>query len=212
MLIRLSKGLYHVIWYTFAAIVLTAAVLVTLVRLTLPDIGGYRDDIQLWVSQYMGYPVYIHNINADWEGWIPHLYLSNINLLDKKGKYIISRFHSAHLSFDPLASISRRQLVPKQLTVSGLGLTLTRRQDGSINITGESSSNEKFEESELAIWLLQQRNISIENAQVRWIDKQSSRDPIFFPDVTLHFRTYKDRLQINGSAILPIHYGNSIDF
>ena len=215
MLKRLFKGFYHVIWYTFAAIILSAAVLVTLVRLTLPDIGGYRDDIQSWVSQYMGYPVEIHDIKADWEGWIPHLYLSNINLRNKSGKNIISRFQSAHLSFDPIASITHRQLVPKQLTISGLGLTLTRKQDGSINITGASTSsieNENIEHSELAEWLLKQKKISIQNAQVKWIDNKSERDPIFFPDVTLHLHTYKDRLQIKGSAILPVHYGNSIDF
>jgi uncharacterized protein (TIGR02099 family) len=215
MLKRLFKGLYHFIWYTFAAIILSAAVLVTLVRLTLPDIGGYRDYIESWVSQYMGYPVEIHDINADWEGWTPHLYLSNINLRNKSGTTVISQFQSAHLSFDPIASITHRQLIPKQLIVSGLGLTLSRRQDGSINITGEASpygTNEKLGHSELAEWLLKQKKISIQNAQVRLIDNKSGRDPVFFPNVTLDLRTYKDRLQIKGSAILPVRYGNSVDF
>ncbi|OGT33245.1 MAG: TIGR02099 family protein [Gammaproteobacteria bacterium RBG_16_51_14] len=215
MLKRLSKGLYHVVWYTFAAIVLVAAVSVTLIRLTLPDIGAYRDDIQLWISQYMGYPVEIHDIDAEWEGWVPHLYLSNINLLNKNGTNVISRFHSAHLSLDPIASLAQRQLVPKQLIVSGLGLTLTRQQDGSIDIAGESAtatSNNKFENSEVAVWLLRQKKITIQNAQVKWIDKISGHEPIFFPDVTLNLRTYKDRLQVNGSATLPVHYGDSIGF
>ena len=56
---RVLRLLYHFAVYAVGIIVLTAAVLVSLVRLFLPDVGIYRIEVQAWVSSYMGLPVVI---------------------------------------------------------------------------------------------------------------------------------------------------------
>ena len=80
ILSKVLKGIYHFTVYAVGILVLTAAVLVTLVRLFLPDIGIYRGEVEAWVSNYMDYPVVIHTLDATWEGWVPYLELSDIDV------------------------------------------------------------------------------------------------------------------------------------
>ena len=51
------RRIYHACWYVLATVVLTTTVCVTLVRLTLPHIDNYRDEIQDWASKYVGYSI-----------------------------------------------------------------------------------------------------------------------------------------------------------
>jgi len=143
MLKRILTGLYHFSWYAFAFIVLNAAVLVTVVRLALPEIGGYKDEIQSWVSEYMDYPVVIDEINAEWQGWTPQLYLSDIDLYTPDNSSRIINFDSAPLGIDLVASLNNREIVPSQLSISGLNLKFTRNIDGSISINDSEQNNLK---------------------------------------------------------------------
>ena len=108
MLSRIIKALYHFTFYTVAVIVLIAAVSVSLIRLALPDIGEYRGEIEAWVSHYMGFPVVIRSIDATWKGWTPHLYLTDIDLLNKAGTKPITRFDHARISLNPIATVIKR--------------------------------------------------------------------------------------------------------
>ena len=134
MLPRLIKSIYRFVVYAVGIIVLVAAVTVTVIRLTLPDIGEYRVEIEAWVSNYMGYPVVIHAINATWHGWTPHLELSNIDLLNKSGTQPITHFKFAQISIDPIATIIKRQFIAKRLMVSGFDLSIALLSNGAIYV------------------------------------------------------------------------------
>ena len=90
MIIKVFRHIYHLSIYTFAAITLTVAVCVSLFRLALPNINEYRLDVQTWMTEYMGQPVEIKNIDATWFGWIPHFYLHDISILEETGNEISS--------------------------------------------------------------------------------------------------------------------------
>ena len=141
MMKRIFTILYHFIWYTFAIIVINAAVFVTVIRLALPEIGEYKNEIQSWVSEYMGYPLVIDNISAEWQGWIPQLYLKNIDLYTKDNRYIITKFDSARVGIDLISSLVEREVIPTHLSVTGLDLTLTRKNDGSFTINTDINNN-----------------------------------------------------------------------
>jgi uncharacterized protein (TIGR02099 family) len=212
MLKRIFTTLYHFSWYAFAFIVLTAAVLVTVIRLALPEIGGYKDEIQSWVSEYMDYPVVIEEITAEWQGWVPHLYLKNIDLYTTDNSTLISKFDSAHLGIDPLASINKRELVPSQLSISGLNLDFIRNPDGSISISNAQNTtlSSNTNNTALSIWLLKQKHIMLENAMLTWHDKKSNKEPQEFSNVQLELKTKNERIQINANIPLPKDYGNSL--
>jgi len=212
---RILKGLYHFTVYAVGVLVLLAAVLVTLVRLFLPDIGIYRNEVEAWVSKYMGYPVVIHSIDANWQGWTPELTLTNIDLLNKAGTEQITHFDTARVQIAPLATLVERQFIPKSLIISGFELSVTRHQNGAISVQDIEleNINKKQSDNELAEWLFKQDEIEIQNGQIEWIDlKYSQEEPILMTNVSFRMRNDIGRIQIDGSTRLPESYGTTMDF
>ncbi|MCZ6719561.1 MAG: YhdP family protein [Gammaproteobacteria bacterium] len=215
MLIRLIKSTLAIAWYVFAGVTLLAAVTVTAVRLMLPGIGEYQDQIQQWVSAYMGQPVEIESIEAEWRGWRPQLYLKNISLLDADGTGRMAHFDHARISIDPINSVLRKELVPGHLTITGLQLSLTRNLDRSVVVEGLGEGDWSDPDgaiSDLGTWLQQQNQLAIQQARVTWVDLQTMAEPLSFTDVSLQLRSAGDRLQLEGSARLPHSMGEGLDF
>ncbi|MFT5350362.1 MAG: hypothetical protein ACI9MF_001179, partial [Gammaproteobacteria bacterium] len=215
MLPRVFKGIYHFTVYAIGFLVLSAAVVVTLIRLFLPDIGIYRSEVEAWVSRYMGYPVVIHSLDATWEGWVPHLQLGDIDLLNKAGTQPITHFDSAQIKIAPLSTLIKRRIVPKQLTISGFELAIARLSNGAIYIEGINISDpemSKLGDNELAEWLFKQEQIKIENGRIEWLDIKHQQKPILLSEVSLILRSDGQRLQADGSATLPELYGKNMDF
>lgn len=215
MLSRLLKISYHFAVYAVGTCVLLAAVGVTIIRLLLPDIGMYRNNVEAWVARYMGYPVAIHSLQASWEGWVPNLYLKDIDLLNKDGTGVITHFNSAQISIDPVATLLQQRFVPRHLLISGFDLTVTRHPDGSLSIQGFQLSNARHRrnhENEMAEWLFSQNRVEIRQAGLEWIDLQQQKQPVMLKKVHLLLRTDRDRTQITGSATLPSALGDRINF
>ena len=203
MLPRLFKGIYHFTVYAIGILVLTAAVLVTLIRLLLPDIGIYRGEVEAWVSNYMGYPVVIRTLDATWEGWVPYLEMRDIDLLNRAGTTPITRFDSATIRIAPVATLLKRHIVPKQLTVKGFELAIARLSSGAIYVEGINFGEVQatsFQDNELAEWLFNQEKLKIEDAKIEWIDIFHQQDPILLTGVNLQLRSDGNRLQAEGAA------------
>ena len=211
---KFFTGLYHLLWYTAAVVLILAAILVTALRLALPGIGSYKSEIQSWVSNYMDYPVVIYEINAEWKGWVPHLHLQEIDLYDRAQDKLIAHFAHARLSIDPLASIWQGEIVPQQLAISGLKLDLIRRPNGAVSIRNQSDSSENLQEgnSALAVWLLNQRSIVLEDSSISWKDEKEALPVRHFEKVRLSIKSDEDRRQLDISMMLPEEYGKSLSF
>ncbi len=210
MLNRILTGLYHFFWYAFAFIILNAAVLVTVVRLALPEIGSYNNEIQSWVSKQMEHPVVIEGINAEWQGWSPNLYLENIDLYTQDNSKLITKLDSAHIGIDLVASLRAREIIPNYLSVSGLDLSISRRHDGSLSISSDNDPDfnaDSSKSSALSGWLLKQKHIILENASVAWHDEKSPNKETQFSAVRIQLKTDKQRVQIEADVTLPEQLG-----
>jgi len=213
MLNRILTGLYHFFWYAFAFIILNAAVLVTVVRLALPEIGSYNNEIQAWVSKQMEHPVVIEGINAEWQGWTPNLYLENIDLYTQDKSSLITKLDSAHISIDLIASLRSHEIIPNYLSVSGLDLSISRRHDGSISISNDNDpdfNTDSSKSSALSGWLLKQKHIILEKASVSWHDEKSPRKEKQFSNVKVQLKTDKQRVQIEANVSLPEQLGQTL--
>lgn len=215
MLKIIFKRLYHSILYLIAFAVLTSAIVITLVRLALPGIGGYRQQTQDWISQYMNYPVVISNIDADWNSWNPKLHLHQVSILDPVSNKQILKFQSVLIRIDILKSLIRNEIIPKTITISDLSLTLIRRQDGSITASEylpDDFKGKQLNNDALAKWFLAQKDILVKKAQITLLDLNGNDAPLLLSDVTLRIRNNDYRTQIEGSAVLPESYGHILNF
>ncbi len=203
---------YHLLWYSVAVLLILAAVMVTAVRLALPGIGSYKDQIQAWVSGYMQYPVVINEISADWTGWSPNLHLRNIDLYDQENNRRIARFDYASLGIDLVSSLWRGEIIPQHLSITGLNLDLIRNNDGSISLRNQTmpSNTGNSGNPELAQWLLSQRYIILDEATVDWTDNKSGKPAKHFENVRLAIKTDGERRQLDASVTLPASYGKGL--
>jgi uncharacterized protein (TIGR02099 family) len=215
MSVRILRFVSHAAVYAIGTAVLLASVLVTVVRLVLPDIGIYRTEVEAWVSNYMGYPVAIRSLEASWQGWAPNLQLGDIDLLNQAGTETITHFKAASITVDPVATLLARRIVPRQLVISGFDLSVTRMEDGAIFIQGidiGAGTGTPGGRRELADWLFRQERIRIVNVTVRWTDVLHGQDSILLGNVALTLRSDGRRLQVEGSTVLPPAYGKNMDF
>lgn len=213
MLNRIFTFLYHFFWYAFAFVILNAAVVVTVARLALPEIGSYNAEIQAWVSKQMEHPVVINKINAEWEGWTPNLYLGNIDLYTQDNKSIITKLDSAHIGIDLVASIRAREIIPSYLAVTGLDFGITRHLDGTISITSDDTANlnnTTSSNSALSGWLLKQNYIILENAAVSWLDEKYPHKKKQFSNVRIQLKTDQERVQLEADTSLPEELGQTL--
>ncbi len=216
MFARVIRNFYHACWYIIATVILFTAVCVTLVRLTLPSINNYRENVQAWLGDYIGYPVIIKQIDAAWQGWIPYVSLNEISIFNSSGTITIANFESARISFDPIPSLLQRELTPLHLTITGLDLTVIRQPDGSINIAGSGFEpdyqDQQYSSAVFAGWLLLQKSISIQQADITFLNLEKQDHSIVFSDVSLRLRNAMGRTQLEGSAILPDEFGEGFNF
>lgn len=210
------RRLYNLCWYLAGTVILIAATAVALVRLFLPDIGAYREEISAWVSRYMGYPVVIQEIGAEWRGWHPQLYLNGVELRAPDSGRDIAHFSAVSISFDPLASLYARRPVPDSLEVAGMRLRLVRDHDGSIQIDGLAGSVADAAPptagDELALWLLKQNHITLRNAQILLLDRRGNERPLLLHAAELRLRSDGQRVQLDGIAEPPAMYGERLEF
>ncbi len=215
MLKRLYRLFTKVFWTTAVSLIITAAVVVSIGRLLLPGIDEYREQIQEWVSGYMGQPVRIREISADWRGWTPNLYLTDISIIDRNRGRILTRFKRASLSIDLIASLRLRRPVPGRLQVSGIDLSLVRDAQGRVTIEGVNSVDDRQAASNrnvLVYWLQRQGNLNISSARVTWNDQLLQRPPLVLENLSFQIRSQGDRRQLRGAATLSEKSGKAIYF
>ena len=186
-------------WTGFAAVVISVAVVITLIRLALPQIDHQRAAIADWLSTVTGRPVEIGRVSASWHGWAPRIDLENLAILAPDSKESLIEFAHGAIDIAPLASVRQRALVPQKLSVSGMRIALSRDADGAISIAGMPPRRWP-----VAQWLLQQKNFVLQDAAITFIDH--GRAPIHYDDVTISIggdnlqRKIAARLRPQGSS------------
>ncbi len=192
---------YRLLWYALAIITLGTAILVTMLRLALPQVENYREEIQIWLSEYMRYPVTINHIRAEWEGWTPHLFLNQVDLYTPDSHEMITRLDSAHISIAPVVSILQGKIVPYSLSVNGLQLELTQNPDDTISIGIDSKNRitmeNDVENTALSEWFLTQKYIVLENTTLSWRDHKTNQETLTFSNVRLELETDEHQARLN---------------
>ena len=213
----LIRAALATLWYSVATFVVLAAILVSLARLLLPFASDYKSEAEQLVTRYAGQTIRISGLRAEWSGLGPQVYLEDVRLYDADGKKVRLQFAEARIGIDIFASIQKQDFVPSSLTISGVQLSFTRHEDGSVSVHGLTDGEDKPENREdysqlIAAWLFRQPEIGIESSSIYWSDEKSGVKDLFFADVYLRLRNDDARHQIEGSLILPEDLGDAFGF
>jgi uncharacterized protein (TIGR02099 family) len=207
-------------WYAFAAVVVLLAAGFAALRLMLPYADQYTSELTARFSAYLGQPVQVQKVDAEWHGWGPSLVLQNVTLLDTQGKRSVLQFASARLGFDLLGSLLQWQPQFSNITLVGVKLELRRDRDGRLSIAGLSQqavskdaageTNGTEELAPVSAWLFSQGRLGLEKSDVTWRDDMGARRRMHFSDVNLLLRNSGDRHQLDASVLLPRSLGESL--
>lgn len=191
------------------------AALVIAVRILLPLAEDYRVDAEQLLTQYTDQNIRISAMRAEWVGFRPRLYFSEVRLLDDEGKKELLKFSSARIDINIIQSIINWDFVPSNLTVSGIQLGFTRYKDGRVQVRGLAAatpgSNGKTTQR-ITEWFFRQPDLGIETSQFLVTDEKLGVKDLLFDQVYLRLRNDKEHHQIEGSVVLPNAFGDSFGF
>ena len=183
---------HHFFFYSLVLTILLAILFAVSIRLALPKINIYKNEIESTISDYMGYSVYIDTINAEWKGWTPNLYLENILLLSEENNSEIIQFHSARIGINLVESISKGVVTPSYIQISGLNLNVYRNKDGAISIKNDNSLNTNVNNQPgLTEWLFTQKYLILKNVNLVWNDENINIGSKEFNNISLELKNKK---------------------
>ena len=204
---RISRALIHFSWYALVSAIVIGILIISLIWLTSSSIDDLRPKILEWVHTTTGQPIEVENLEVEWRGIIPHLKLSDIEVLDRNSHKSLTHFDQASLSVDLYHSFINWKATIGHLELSGLDIELVHQKDGTISLLGltEQASNSE----EFTRWLLQQPDLIINDSHITWHEESLQVEPTKLSDVELKLTNnpLTNKHQLTGSAQLPNHTG-----
>lgn len=193
----------------------TAAVALSAARIFLPEVHGYKENIEQKLGELLEQNVRIQEVDARLIGFTPTIVFKGVQLIDDSGVKELISFKEAHLGIAVIQSLLQRTLVPSDFTIVGTSISLLQRPDGGYSVQGFDISeldtvnvlDSKISE-ELANWLLEQSSISIKDSVLIWKKKN---DKIWrrFENVNAVLHNRAGRHQLTGSFELPEGMGQN---
>jgi len=181
-------------WYVVAALLVFAAGASVALRIALPRLDAQRPAVERWASRLTGQPVHVERLRASWQGVVPTLRAEGLRIGAPDSGL---RFDRAEVDVALLASVRQRDLVLERVVLSGIALGLRRKADGAFEIIGIEHRRSAFID-----WLLRQRDVRVERAELVFTDALRGSAPRRFSDITV---------QLAGGrvAVLRGHIGSA---
>ncbi|MDH5784804.1 MAG: DUF3971 domain-containing protein [Chromatiales bacterium] len=212
------------LWYSGAGLLVTVAVAVSLFRVYISSVEEYREQLQTLAGSYLGQPVLIGKMDAKVVGFSPTIVLSDVSLLHKDGKQLLTRFDAIDIALAPIASLRNFDPII-ELIVSGANLEITYRRDGTfavrgLELTADSLAKQSDQsESEgqtliegggaLGNWFLSQSRLALRNSNFT-LHNETSGERLRFEDVALELSNRASRHRLNASVNLPKEIGREL--
>ena len=195
---------------TLVVILIAAAVLFSLARILFPVVGGYRSDIEAFVSRILEQQVRIGDLDARWHGVYPALRLNDVQLLDDKSNPVLA-FKEVRIDIDWLALLSEGRVQASTITVVGSDVRIERDEQGRVGLAGVADNPDTTANWEsIYNWLLSRKRLALRDATIRWHDRMTQRAPMTFSSIQVDLRNEDKRHRLSASGALPTALGRAI--
>lgn len=180
------------------------ALLLSTLRLwLLPAVRDFRRPLESRIGALIGETVRIDALSARLHGFRPELSLGGFHILDSEGRSALT-FSTVRLNLDTFRTLAAGDLRFDRIEVVGPRLSLRRRQDGSLAVTGLTLQEQP------PAWLLTGRHISLRDAEVDWQDMRTGAPPLVMGKVNLSLRNNGARHRLSAGFVLPESLGRSL--
>jgi len=194
---RLLLALYFLV----ASIILVGRYVV------LPEIAGYRGEIEQQISAAIGLPVKIAAFSATWPGMRPHLVIEGLQLHDQAGR--------PALTFDQVeaeigwSSLWHFGLRLHRLEIVAPTLDIRRDAGGAVFVAGLPVQGGG--DHSVADWLLTQGRIVVRDARLVWHDELRGAPPLEFQNLNFDLRNAGRHHSFGLTAAPPAPVATRLD-
>ncbi|SDR71779.1 YhdP family protein [Pseudomonas oryzae] len=184
-----------------ALLLLLAALYVSLGRALVPLVAEYRPEIEQQASAALGQPLHVGALSGHWQGFIPVLELSDVQLQAEGEALHLERLR---LLPDLFASLRSRSLRIARVELHGLQLGLRQRPDGSWRVKGlrqAEGPRPAIDSARVLAALLMPRRIVVLDGRVTLEPQQGEVATLGYIGLTLDNQPGRQRL--DGRLHLP---------
>ncbi len=208
---RHTSRLKNFIWYSVVTILVTVAILVSVIRLTIGSVSEYRQHLEDMAGRYLGKPVAIAEMDARLVGIKPTVVFDDISLLDERSLEPLAHFSSIRIALNPVSSL--RQLRPViDLSIYGANIVVGLRDDGTLQVQGVTLSQESHDSSAggaLGAWLLGQSRLALKETTLVWRNLDTGDEAVFVGG-DLELQNQQNRHRLSGNVQLPKELGKEL--
>ncbi len=144
----MKRSAFHKVWLSsiglFSTVLIVLAVAVTVIRIMIPSVPAYRQDLQNWLSEYLGHPVSIENLAVKLNGFDVIIRISKAQILTKDGKTELFQLQDLRVSVDTIEAIKKFKIEPETIDLIGLDLSVERDLNGKFVLQGLSTFEDVF--------------------------------------------------------------------
>jgi uncharacterized protein (TIGR02099 family) len=219
----LEKATRKIIKYTLIfvmSVLVLFAVMISLARFFMPSLDQYEQQITDLVAKELQLNVQFGTFAGDWYRFGPALKITDVVLSSHTGE-VITQIDALYVSFNLLATLTKRQLVPAYLNVIGLNLDLEQKADNTVTIVHLPPQEAASGDRHFLLELLKKYNrITVRRSHINFKDAKGIDTPIYLRrmvlsrggqshqlEVMLNLLNHPTRLEIaakiNGDLAVP---------
>ncbi len=200
-MIRLLRPVAAQIKPILILLIILGGIAVAVVRLLLPLVEGYREEVQHLASDMLGQPVEISKLSAQWRGFGPELVLQGIYPEDPESSLAALQLSEIRVGIGIIDTLKSGVLTPREITLYGVHLLIKRRSDGSVHVSGLEDLG-LDNQSDDTIFSLPYR-ISLKQGELLWENQAIGAKPLRFTDVDVTLTNDRDRHQLDVILSMP---------
>lgn len=203
----LTRRIFSVCWTGFSVVIISIAVFLSIVRMLLPLVDGYRNEIEQWLGAELNQQLKMERISADWTGLHPTLVASGVSLLSVDGKSTWLDINEVKVSLNVLSLLYSGQIEIGVIKIIGTSLSLEHHDDG-----GYSINSIRLGGGDLSPWLFSREHISILDSEFNLRDPGIGDGVIQFKNASILLENFGQYHQLRGSLSLPEQEGRHLSF
>lgn len=194
-----------------AVILITTAVIFSVLRAALPYATGYKNEIQQELSAQIGLPVEINSIDAAIHWFSPRLKLIGVSVYDEKNKVPLFNFREAFVELDVIASIVRGEIIVDDVGLIGADLSIEKLSGDKWLLQGiEFGSDGESELPEQFLYMLQNADYLLHDSNIYYQDHTGEKLNLNLLDVNIDVRNNFNNHDIKFSMNLLESYGRDL--
>ncbi len=200
MQLIVKKGI-SILVLLLVILLLLGALGVAALRTLAPMGGKYTDNIQHAVSQLIGRPVRIGNLEFTVDGITPTARLKDLVIYDQAGDQPEMSFEGMDITLDMLSSALKQEWIPRKVILRGSRILVDRTIDGRFIVSGFDFSENRSQSTQ-SLDILNNLTFQVQDLEVYWNDAPLGLSYKLHTD-EMDVYISQNALALNGTVTLP---------